>query len=69
MNKKYYLQDNGTWAEGVGDTVPPNMGNLWRGTFAAACERECTKRATKYIIGGSIAAFAAGVILTLMIKK
>ena len=45
------------------------MGNLWRGSFQAACERECTKRATKYIIGGSIAAFAAGVILTLIIKK
>jgi len=68
-NKTYYLQDNGTWTTGIGDETDPSLRNLFSGYFIEQCEQECQKRATKYIIGAGVAAFAVGVVLTLMIKK
>ena len=69
QSKIYHLQDNGNWTSGVGTGTDPTIKNLFSGYFVENCESECKKRATKFIIGSSIAAFTVGVVLTLMIKK
>ena len=68
-NKTYYLQDNGSWAEGVGAATDPSFINLISGTFKNQCEKECIKRGSKYIIGAAIGGIGIGLLIGLIIIK
>ncbi len=61
------MNENGGWTTGIGQD--PSLLDALTGEFTKRCEAECKEKATKYVIGSAIAAFAAGVVLTLIIKK